>query len=152
MGSSMLFAASVRAFFTLIGIATAAELNQADWLIDATSGCRIPNPNPQENEAVTWSGDCQNGIAEGRGVLQWFAHAAPTDRYEGELHEGKANGHGVLTTRTGDRYDGEWRDGKANGLGRVVTSNYNYTGIWSDGCSRDGNKTIGVGRDPTSCP
>src|SRR5204862_870670 len=126
---------------------------QLNWVVDRNSGCQIWNQLPEENEAVSWSGTCDRGLAHGPGVLQWFHEDRPTERYDGELRDGKASGHGVLIMRNGDRYDGEWRDGKADGLGQVaLSSGYTYIGIWSDGCVRDGNNNvIGVGRNPTTC-
>jgi hypothetical protein len=137
----------------LIAPALAADGVQLDWVVDRNSGCRVWNQVPEENEAVSWSGTCQNGFAQGRGVLQWFHQDRPAERYEGELREGKPSGHGVLTMRNGDRFDGEWRDGKAHGLGHIaLQSGYTYTAIWSDGCVKDAeNNVIGVGRNPSTC-
>lgn len=121
------------------------------WLKDSASGCRVWNPNPKDAEAVSWSGPCQNGVAEGRGVVQWFQHAG--GRYEGEIRNGKAEGHGVLTMPDGVTFNGEWRDGKANGTGAVEATGYHFTGIWTDGCARDdeNKKVIGIGKDSRSC-
>src|SRR6266853_1959819 len=129
----------------------AAQPLRPDWVTDPSSGCRVWNPNPQGDETITWSGACRDGLAEGRGVLQWFHNMRPAERYEGEFRAGRENGYGVLS-KPKARYEGEFKDGKAHGLGHYVAPGYNYTGIWADGCFRDGNKVVGIGRDASSCP
>ena len=130
--------------------AIAAEVSAPGWVADPSSGCRVWNPNPQENETVLWSGGCRDGLAEGRGMLQWFHDGRPTMRYEGEFRAGKENGHGILTKQDG-RYEGEFRDGRAYGVGHVEGPGYSYTGVWTDGCFREQDVIIGIGRDPSSC-
>ena len=131
--------------------AVAAKTLQPGWVTDPKNDCRVWNPNPQENETVSWSGGCRDGLAEGRGVLQWFRNERPEARYEGELRGGRENGYGVLT-KPKARYEGEFRDGRADGSGHFVGPGVDYTGLWTDGCLRDGNRVIGVGRDASSCP
>jgi predicted aspartyl protease len=70
------------------------------------------DPIPEPNESVQWSGACQNGVAQGRGVAQWFKDGKFESRTEGEWRDGKRNGHGVYTSANGDRYEGQWRDGQ----------------------------------------
>lgn len=33
--------------------------------------CKIWNPNPQPNETVYWTGKCEAGYAEGKGIVSW---------------------------------------------------------------------------------
>ena len=84
---------------------------------------------------VAWSGACPNGIAEGRGVLQWFDGDRATDRYDGELRDGWENGRGIATsTVIADRYEGEWRDGWRHGQGVYAFANGDrYEGAWNEG-------------------
>ena len=123
-----------------------------DWTSDPRSGCRVANPNPQPNESITWSGGCRNGFAQGRGVLQWFENGQPAEHYEGEMDGGRMNGNGVLNTSDGGRYDGEFRDGKANGSGTWTAPGGSFSGIWTNGCLKDGNRRAYVGADPSACP
>jgi hypothetical protein len=102
------------------------------WIKDK-NGCRVRNANPQPNESVAWSGACPDGVAGGRGVLQWYLNGKPNGRYEGELRNGRATGHGVSVAANGDRYDGEWRDGLQNGHGVFEDSRGHYDGEWKDG-------------------
>ena len=90
-------------------------------------------------------------MAEGYGILQWYKDGQPGERYEGELHEGKQNGHGVMKRPNGDRFEGQWRNGKANGAGRIVGSLGDFTGNWTDGCALHGKTWIGIGRPADTC-
>src|SRR5438552_2455362 len=81
----------------LTGSATSLAGQQLGWLADPRTGCRVWNPYPEPNETITWSGQCQNGFAQGHGVLQWFQDNRPSGRSEGEWRDGKRNGHGVST-------------------------------------------------------
>lgn len=122
--------------FTLILIATSsafAQTPQPGWIADARNGCRVWNSSPSPNETITWSGACQNGVTQGRGVLQWFENGKPKSRYEGEFRDGKYNGRAVLTTADGNRYEGEFRDGKFNGRGVMTAAGGRYEGEFRDG-------------------
>lgn len=50
----------------------AAMAAQPYWIADAKTGCKVWNSEPLPKESVTWSGDCLNGKAEGRGTLTWY--------------------------------------------------------------------------------
>src|ERR1019366_7901448 len=80
--------------FLLVGMLAQpsfAEHPQPGWIADAQSGCRIWNPRPEPYDGVTWPGACQNALAQGRGVEQWFKNGQPSNRYEGEFLDGKEN-------------------------------------------------------------
>jgi hypothetical protein len=83
---------------------------QSGWIADRKTGCKIWNAEPQQDESVTWSGPCKNGLAEGHGTLQWFEHGQPDARYEGEYQGGQRNGYGVETEANGTQFKGEFRD------------------------------------------
>jgi hypothetical protein len=126
------------------------------WIAAQGSGCRLWNACPQREETVTWSGACPNGVADGRGIKQWFRGGKPNDRFEGTLRDGKENGRGVFTRANGARYDGEWRDGQHNGRGVFTWANGNrYEGEFRNGkfdgrgvfTSTNGNRYDGEWRD-----
>ena len=81
------------------------------WINDPGTGCAAWNPCPEENESINWSGDCVDGKASGNGVLQWFVDGEPSQKYEGQMFMGRADGHGIRTWVSGERCEGEWRDG-----------------------------------------
>lgn len=148
MLARMMFA-TILLFIALPSIAQNAE---PGWISDSRTGCRVRNAHPQPNEAITWSGGCESGLAQGQGVLQWYENHHPTERYEGELRGGQMNGHGVLITGDGGRYEGEFRDGMANGFGQWTNARGTFSGTWTNGCFSDGNRRAWVGTDSSSCP
>ena len=77
------------------------------WLADSRTGCRVRDAARWLHKSVTWSGPCQNGVAQGKGVLT-FANG---DRYEGEFRDGLYNGKGVLTFANGDERNGDFKGG-----------------------------------------
>ena len=50
-----------------------AELSE-NWIADKNTGCYIYNPKPQQNDTVTWSGDCESGYANGVGTVRWYVN------------------------------------------------------------------------------
>jgi hypothetical protein len=168
------------------------------WIVDARNRCRIWNPNPRPNERAEWTGRCDGGLASGAGVLSWLENEQPTERYEGEYHDGQQNGRGVYSWANGDRYDGEWREGEQSGRGVLVwasgdryegewvdgkrtgqgtlawqngeryeggwrngvpegdgvltTARGTYSGVWTNGCMRDGNRRAAIGVPLNECP
>ena len=110
------------------GAAAAAPDDEVQWIAD-DKGCKVANPMPQPNETITWTGACQDGYAEGEGVLTFLLEGTPNSRYEGTLRRGLAEGRGKLELPDGSRYEGEWRDSAENGMGRRD---------WPDGSSYDG--------------
>ena len=118
------------ALLATFGLAFADEIN---WIAD-TKGCKVANPHPQPKESITWTGGCENGYADGKGVLQWFEDGKPAVRYEGHLSKGWANGQGVLKNADGTTYKGEWKDSRENGEGRLDWPDGSwYEGQWRDG-------------------
>lgn len=96
------------------------------WWKDPNSGCEVWNANPQEDDEVRWSGGCSGGRAEGTGLLVWRYRQGETwvsDRYQGEMADGKKNGQGKLETAAGYSYEGSWTDGTLNGQGIAVKPN-----------------------------
>lgn len=114
-----------------------AQVPSPSWIVDAKTGCEVWDDVPQPNETVTWSGACENSRARGNGVMQWFENGKPGDRYEGEVRDGKLNGHGVFAAANGDRCDCEWHDGTQTGHGIYTFANGNrykrYEGEFSSG-------------------
>ena|ERR1700722_15492291 len=159
----------------LLAAPGAARAQLGDWTTDANTKCRIWNMAPAPNETVTWTGTCDNGVAQGTGILQWFEGGRLGDRFEGALRDGKPmghgvvtsidgtrydgdfrdgtmNGHGNLTLPNGDHYDGDWRNGKPNGVGRFVSLiNGTFDGNWHDGCFSNGKKHAAVGVSQKAC-
>lgn len=155
--------------------ALAQSVLQPGWIGDARTGCKVWDGDPQPTKTITWSGACSNGLAQGRGVLQWFLNGKPTVRYEGEFRDGKINGQGiknwtdggryegefrdgritgrgVFTLADGSRYEGEFRDGAANGAGNYMQPDgTTYSGTWTNGCFVQGDRWAVVGAAAKKC-
>ena len=71
------------ALAVLLATPALAQSRPPGWIADSKTGCRVWNEAPQANEAISWSGPCVGGVAEGRGVLHWFAGGQPNGGYEG---------------------------------------------------------------------
>jgi hypothetical protein len=112
------------------------------WTTDSSNGCRVWDRAPQRDQTVTWSGPCPGGVAQGQGVLQWFIKDTPTHRFEGELHEGKMQGRGILihVWPIAHRYEGEFFDGEKHGRGvtltlksKILPDGFRYEGEYQNG-------------------
>lgn len=154
------------------GQATEQAVRAGAFVADSASGCKVFNPHPTAGETVSWTGECVNGLAQGRGSLRWFrgGTAIETDdgewdqgrqsgrgrqdwtsgSYEGELSNGEPSGHGVMTLQSA-RYEGEFRNGKPNGMGTVTTLAGMFRGIWKDGCLADGKRKTAFGVSSSTC-
>ena len=125
--------AGAAAAAALAGICTASAADEdVNWIADQ-KGCRIANPFPQPGESVNWTGGCKGGLADGSGKMQWYVDGKTTDRFEGELKEGWADGQGTLE-REGGRYTGEWKHSMQDGRGRFDAPDGSwYEGEWKQG-------------------
>ncbi len=141
----------------LICASAFGQTRQSGWIADARTGCRVWDADPQPDEAVSWSGVCRNGLAQGRGVLRWFQNDKPValakgrwrrgrmsgrgavtlasgEQFDGQMKNNQRNGHGVYTYANGDRYDGQYRDDQRSGHGVYTYANGGrYVGEWRDG-------------------
>lgn len=139
-------------------VKVSANLQALDgtWITNQRTKCRawVWGTSPSNNEAVSWSGACKNGLAQGHGVLMW----GKDSRFEGNFRDGKRNGYGTETQDPpGIRFEGEWRDGRPNGHG-VLTypsdphlGEIRFEGEWHDGCFWDGKRRANWSRAFEEC-
>jgi len=109
--------------FWLLGCSTAlaqAAVTGA-WTADARSGCRLWNVSPPHADSVKWTGACQGGYAEGRGVAEWILKGVFGRRMEAEWSAGKRNGAGLTTYADGSRFEGMFRDDLTEGKGFFIS-------------------------------
>ena len=134
--------------------------------IENQPGCFLWRTHYHSDQTTKWTGQCRNGVAEGRGTYSvsagsehssyegagmlvngkangsWVEKWADGGHYEGEYRDGKKHGYGTITWSNGDRYEGEWRDGKEHGYGTITWSNGDrYEGEYRDG-KHHGDGTI----------
>ena len=135
MGSSLKSILCLAIFAALEPFACLAQT--AQWEADPQTGCKVRNPAPAPNESVTWSGACEDGLAEGIGVTQWFNNGKKGNRIEGTFHQGSPKGKVVVTFSNNESYAAVLDE---NGLPEGAGS---YT--WPNGDKYDGEFLKGIG-------
>lgn len=98
----------------------AAAQTEAGWMLDAQANCRAWYPTRLVDAAMTWSGSCKRGRADGTGTLEIRLGGKVAERYEGPMRDGAAEGKGTQQWADGVRYVGQFQGGAPNGAG--VTS------------------------------
>lgn len=72
----------------------------------------------------TYTGDCKNGLADGRGTAQG------TDKYYGQFRKGVPDGKGTYVWADGTYFEGIWKNGLKEGKGKMVYKDSTLTGFW----------------------
>ena len=121
------------------------------WIADGKTGCKIWDDAPDPAEKISWSGKCEAGMAEGNGTLQFCIGDTPATRYEGDMRNGRSDGHGVNLEPGGARYEGGWRNNAADGYGVYTNEGARYEGTWAAGCLKQGATELAVGVSRQSC-
>jgi hypothetical protein len=136
------------------------------WLVDANSSCSLFDANAKAGDSVSWSGQCVDGLANGKGTALFtnggkqfesftgnFSKGVAQDgpvsvswgggwHYDGDEVAGQFTGAGVLVNDAKDRFEGVWTDGKMNGHGTLIRANgERYEGEWRDDLP-DGQGTL----------
>jgi len=125
---------------------------------DCRIGALLPLP---VDHAVSWSGACKDGFADGPGTLAWNDADASRRRiegtlvkgfvsgaakltcesrkdkrtsYEGTLRDGRPDGQGFFQYAQGDMYEGGVAAGEPHGTGVYLSADRSrYEGEWVDG-------------------
>jgi hypothetical protein len=135
-----------------LGISWTAPCDEGRWLLDPQSGCRLWDWHPAPEDTATWTGICPAGRKEGRGIVQWFEHGRPIDRFEGVYRRGKREGSGRYDWPTGERFEGTYANDLPNGRGIVTVDGVSYAGTWRRGCLAHKGKLIAIGVALSTCP
>ena len=63
------------------------------------------------------------------------------------------SGRGKFTWADGNVYIGEFRNDKANGQGtvRLYAVAVSHTGVFKDGCLKDGDEVVAINQTPMAC-
>ena len=102
------------------GIFTCIFLIAGLYLNAQENACVVKHPGISDK----YSGDCRNGLADGRGV------AEGTDKYFGQFREGLPHGKGTYTWSNGMYYEGQWMYGLKEGKGKLVYKDSTVSGYW----------------------
>jgi hypothetical protein len=130
-------------FFAFVAVASGQPVENkfyspaGKWVKTSNTNCLVWSSFPREGESVTWSGGVNNGKAFGHGTLQWSTNNISTTAYEGELKDGRADGHGIAKS-IAETYEGEWKEGRL--VSTNITIKYG-NGNWYKGEVRGGFKT-----------
>ncbi|MFK7846142.1 MAG: MORN repeat-containing protein [Rhodothermales bacterium] len=96
------------------------------WFKVEGADCSIWSDEPlQEGEKIRWSGSCKEGLVSGEGVIEVTLSGQSKLYFEGTMTAGKANGEGVLQSRSEqgvDRYAGGFANSLLHGHGVLVTA------------------------------
>ena len=90
----------------------------ACWMeLDSRQGCYVWNEYLAENETVTWSGTCADGLAEGSGEIVWVWGSDRENSHTGtgQMQQGKEHGQWVIRYASGNVFEGPYVDGKRHG-------------------------------------
>lgn len=127
----------VVALLIMLCVAPVIFLWTPSW-VEAAEDCEVRNPysgrewRRARTMAVTWTGPCVDGRAQGSGVLEWFRDGVLTVRYSGYMEEGRITGRGELT-ESGIRYEGTWKDGDLREGDATYSGGLRYSGKWDRG-------------------
>ena len=128
-----------------------APCDKGEWLFEPGVGCRMWDWHPAPEDGATWTGRCQGGTKSGHGIVQWFEHGRPIDRFEGTYLAGRRQGPGRYRWNEDNWYVGQYKDDLPDGLGTAYIAGETLSGRWQAGCFKLGSKTVAIGVARTSC-
>lgn len=134
-----------------LAISWTAPCQDGSWFLDPQAGCRLWDWHPDPEDTATWSGACLSGQKEGRGVVQWYEHERPIDRFEGAFRRGKREGVGRYDWPAGQSYRGGYAADLPDGQGTVTIDGASFSGVWRRGCLAYGDKRIAIGVPLSTC-
>lgn len=117
-------------------IAMPAFAHEKDYArAEGKADCKVFVYDEQAVTSMNWTGTCNDGYAEGTGVMEWkYEGEKAVSRYEGGMRKGRWHGEGGYLKRSdGDQYEGGFRDGKYHGTGTMLTYSRRYDGEWLAG-------------------
>lgn len=85
---------------TLLSLLFSASIYADNYLVDADSDCKVWSPDPiAQSETISYTVQCVNGKAHGKGSLTVYDDGKKSRYYEGEFQNGKWQSEkGSITT------------------------------------------------------
>ena len=110
-------------------ICTGRASSEGCWMeISNHAGCYLWNPFPQDDETVSWSGDCSGGFAYGQGETTWYENGVVSETDVGPRGGGKPEGFWVIRDPDGSRSEGPYVNGERHGAWTYYDENGNELG------------------------
>lgn len=118
-------------------ICTAVYSPESCWMeLADRPGCYLWNPSPQENETVTWTGVCSNGLTQGGGRVEWYQSDELNEVWETRLQDGRRDGPYIGLNEDGETFaEGQFANGERHGTwtffrdgsyNNIVREEYSY--------------------------
>lgn len=102
---------------------------QDHWVKCSNIDCELSDPYYESGETVTWEGKCENGKANGYGVMKKFVNNNLHSVYTGEYKFGIREGNGVYELINKFKLECAFVNGQAIGQGKKwVNGKLNYEG------------------------
>lgn len=131
--------------FTL-ALTTHGQTLKDEWVVCNNQGCKLLDPYFSGGVTIKWEGSCENGKANGYGILTKYKDGEYESTYEGEfkngIREGKGKfthkdksiavgnfkggqlvGYGTRTSEDGTKYEGEFINYRQHGKGTMAFAN-----------------------------
>ena len=98
--------------FSLYLTSIQAQDSEGSFLTDQKSGCTVWFKHTYAEDSVTWTGKCNNGLAEGYGIMTGFTKGKQSSVYTGDMKAGKPTGEGEFTFGNGRFLKGYFTEGE----------------------------------------
>jgi hypothetical protein len=134
-----------------IQISWTQPCEEGDWLLDTQAGCRMWDWHPDPKDRAMWNGACPAGKKDGRGVVQWYEHGQPIDRFEGTFRKGKREGFGRYVWTPETSFEGHYANDVPNGFGTATILGEAFAGSWKNGCFSKDSRVVAIGVARSSC-
>ena len=122
-------------------VATSSQFTKG-YVSDPNTGCKVYATHIAAKDSVTWNGGCENGYADGIGVITWLHNGKKEFEYRGRVSQGKRVGQATVIWADGIEYKGEYTNGERTGRGLMIDPNPCITCISRyDGDFVDGEMT-----------
>ena len=106
--------------------------------------CYVWNPHFQKDETVTWSGECSEGFAQGKGTLTWAVTDGDslkiTSTSTGHLQNGNFHGQWILRDEYGRVEEVSYMHGKMHGHWVLINGHPSYRHSVSKGSFVNGKR------------
>ena len=100
------------ALLALIAVSPARADDAPTFYKDQRTGCNVGTFAPEPGLSVRWSGECQSGLAEGSGTVEWLKNGVSQGHSEGAFHLGLREGAFAVTDADGKKSLWDYHNGQ----------------------------------------